>query len=162
VIVDCDFRKWGGIAHWRFSMELLGRDEFGTWLVSRPPVAYTGPQGAGDWTHPFALLIPDGDWWVATFNAPPHDVEIYVDMTTPVEWLSQSHLTAIDLDLDVVRSREHGVFIDDEDEFLEHQVSYAYPDDVIAATRACADAIFAHVSARDEPFGEASLPWLTK
>ncbi len=162
MIVDCDFRKWGGKAHWRFKMELVGRDEHGTWLVSRPPTAVTGPHGPGEWGHVFAVLIPDNDWWVACFNAAPHDPEVYVDMATPAEWLSEDHVTMVDLDLDVIRSRVDGVFLDDEDEFIEHQRLYAYPDDVVAAARTSAERIMARVSAREEPFGEAALAWLTK
>jgi hypothetical protein len=162
VIVDCDMRKWGDIAHWRFPVELLGRDAFGTWLGAVPPTAYTGPRGAGEWTHNFVMCVPDDAWWIATFNAVTTEVgaEVYVDMTTPPVWLSGSHVQAIDLDLDVIRERDGTVFIDDEDEFEEHKVKFAYPADVVAAARASCDEIFRRVRSRDEPFGDVGRTWL--
>jgi protein associated with RNAse G/E len=60
----------------------------------------------------------------------------------------------VDLDLDVIRMSPTAaprvppgvaaapgeIFIDDEDEFAEHQVAFGYPDDVVAAAQAaCAD-----------------------
>ena len=46
----------------------------------------------------------------------------------------------VDLDLDVVRHRDSGVAeLLDEDEFLEHQRRYGYPDDVIHRGREAAD-----------------------
>ena len=35
----------------------------------------------------------------------------------------------VDLDLDVIRMRDGRIILDDEDEFEEHQVRYAYPPD---------------------------------
>ncbi len=164
MIVDCDMRKWGGVQHWRFPVELLGRDEYGTWLGGRPPVPYTGPRGEGAFTHTFVILIPENEWWVASFNAdePRFDVEIYVDVTTPARWVSDEHVTMVDLDLDVILQRDGHLFLDDEDEFEEHRVKYAYPDDVVERTRATADFLMQAVGERREPFGEAGARWLDK
>ena len=41
-------------------------------------------------------------------------------------------LRAVDLDLDVVRGPTGRVWVDDEDEFAEHQVAFDYPDDVVS------------------------------
>jgi uncharacterized protein len=166
VTVDCDFRKWGDAAHWRFPTTLLGRDEHGTWLGNTPPTPYTGPRGAGEWTHAFAILVPEDAWWVASFNAraawKTTDVEIYVDVTTVPTWLDQTHMTAIDLDLDVIRRFDGHVYIDDEDEFEEHRVKFDYPDDVVAqALRTTAELVQALEPGR-EPFGEAGRRWLEK
>ena len=162
--VDCDMRKWGDVAHWRFPVERIGADEFGTWLGSVPPTPYTGPRGAGEWTHNFVMCVPDDQWWIATFNAFTTDLgaKIYVDMTTVPVWVSEMHLQAIDLDLDVVRLWNDDVYIDDEDEFAEHQVKYGYPVDVVQAARASCDEIFERVKSRDEPFGDVGTSWLTR
>ena len=51
--------------------------------------------------HDFVLLVPAEGCWTAYFNA-EDDMEIYVDVTTrPV--LDGDTVTAVDLDLDVVR-----------------------------------------------------------
>jgi protein associated with RNAse G/E len=157
-------RKWGDVAHWRFPVERLGTDEFGTWLGAVPPTPYTGPRGAGAWTHNFVMCIPSDAWWVATFNAYTTDLgaRIYVDMTTVPVWLSDTHVQAIDLDLDVIRTWSDEVIIDDEDEFAEHQVKYGYPPDIVDAARASCDEIFERVSLRDEPFGEVGTSWLKR
>jgi protein associated with RNAse G/E len=60
-------------------------------------------------------------------------------------------VTMIDLDLDVIKRRDGTVFIDDEDEFAEHQVKYAYPADVIATARQTCDWLVQAVST-EEPF----------
>jgi hypothetical protein len=87
-------------------------------------------------------------------------------------------LRTVDLDLDVIRMAPEEpvdsasapqnqradwgeVFIDDEDEFLEHQATYGYPPDVIAAARASADELKAAVEAGAAPYdGKTHLRWL--
>ena len=161
--VDCDFKKWGDRQHYRFDAEHLGRDEHGTWLACRAPVKVTeGPQGVFEMTHDFVILVPDDRWWIASFNAESSDIEVYVDITTPSTWLSDSHVTSVDLDLDVIRFRDGRVILDDEDEFDEHIAAYGYPDDVIRTARATADEIIDAVTARREPFGETGPAWLAK
>jgi len=157
-------RKWGDVAHWRFPVEKLGRDEFGTWLGARPPTPYTGPRGEGEWTHDFVLCVPQDRWWIATFNAFTTDLgaQIYVDMTTVPVWRSETHLQAVDLDLDVIKQWDGTVMIDDEDEFAEHQVRFGYPPDVIAAARESCSSVFDSVVAGAEPFGEVGASWLTR
>jgi len=49
----------------------------------------------------------------------------------------------------------------DEDEFLEHQVRYAYPPEVIANARATADALLVSVQENEEPFASAYQKWLS-
>jgi hypothetical protein len=162
-IVDCDMRKWGDVAHWRFPASLLGRDAYGTWLGALPPTPYTGPRGAGDWTHNFVVLVPEDEWWIATFNERTDDwPTVYVDITTPPRWTAPDRVTAIDLDLDVIRFQDDRIMLDDEDEFEAHRVSYGYPSDIVDAARTSAASILARVEARDEPFGEAFTKWLTK
>ena len=164
MIVDCDIRKWGDKPHYRFDAELLGRDEHGTWLAGRPPVPFTGPDGPGTFSDPFAVLVPEDRWWVCSFNR--HDkidgVDIYVDVTTPAVWNSDAHVTVIDLDLDIVLRRDGHLYLDDEDEFEDHLVEYAYPEDLIRSARRTASELMDAVAARREPFGEVGQMWLDK
>ena len=39
----------------------------------------------------------------------------------------------VDLDLDVVLTRDGDLLLDDEDEFDQHRVTLGYPDDLVAA-----------------------------
>ena len=61
-------------------------------------------------------------------------------------------MTAIDLDLDVVRELDGRVWVDDEDEFAEHQVLFAYPPEVVAAARASCDRLVALVGSAAPPY----------
>jgi predicted RNA-binding protein associated with RNAse of E/G family len=161
VIVDCDMRKWVDRPHWRFDTELLGRDEHGTWLGARIGTTYTGPRGAGAWQHNFVVLVPEDRWWIASWNdVQQPEIEVYVDITTAPRWLNEGVVTAIDLDLDVARLRDGRVELWDEDEFEEHRVRFAYPQDVVDRASATAQEVITAVEGRDEPFGEVGARWL--
>lgn len=163
--VDCDFKKWGDRQHYRFDLDRLGRDEHGTWLAARPPVTVTaGPRAPFDMPQTFVTVIPDDDWWIATFYAPLHaEIDIYVDITTPANWVSETHVTSIDLDLDVVRYRVDGrIEIVDEDELEEHTTLYGYPDEIVGRAKDAAEEIVDAMSERREPFDEAGWAWLAK
>jgi uncharacterized protein len=160
VIVDCDIRKWPDRPHWHFRARLLGRDRYGTWLGAAPPVAYTGPRGAGAWRHHFVCVVPDHAWWMATFNgwADP-TTDVYVDIATPARWFG-SRLTAIDLDLDVVRLRDGRTAMLDEDEFEDHRGRYDYPPHIVQGAERSARSVLAAVRQREEPFGRVGRHWL--
>jgi protein associated with RNAse G/E len=69
----------------------------------------------------------------------------------------------IDLDLDVVRWRADGsAGILDEDEFLEHQETYGYPQHIIDKARATTASLLLAVEARVEPFGDVGPAWLQR
>ena len=84
-----------------------------------------------------------------------------MDVTTrPV--LDGDTVTAVDLDLDVVRWADGRVEVLDEDEFAEHQVQLAYPAELISQARATCDWLVEAVSSRAEPFGQAGTAWLAR
>lgn len=159
--VEIRFTKWGGKRHWEFTLTPLGEDEHGWWLGGRTGMTLRrGLEEPVVQQHDFVTLIPVGEWWAASFNAPgTTDIEVYVDVTTaPVR-----HATAVemvDLDLDVVRLRDGTVEVLDEDEFAEHQVLYGYPADVIARARASCDDLVTRI--RQEPFTGTAASWLAR
>jgi protein associated with RNAse G/E len=156
------YRKYDGALHWNFTMYRLGADEHGDWLgVPANCTSRRGTEPPVVFAEPYALLVPDGHWWTAMFNDPPARTEIYCDITTVPQWTSPAEVTMVDLDLDVIRRRDGTVFIDDEDEFTDHQVRYAYPPDVIAAARRSADDLLTRVRANAEPFATTHRDWLT-
>lgn len=164
--VDCDFKKWGDRQHYRFDLDLLGTDEHGTWLAARPPVPVTaGPRAPFDMHHTFVTVIPDDDWWIATFyaDAAGAEIDIYVDIATPATWVSDTHVTSVDLDLDVVRRRADGrVEIADIDELEEHTALYGYPADIVRRAERTAEEIVEAIAEGREPFGSAGWAWLGK
>ncbi|MFB9715435.1 DUF402 domain-containing protein [Arthrobacter methylotrophus] len=151
-------RKWDGTAHWVVPGRYLGEDIHGWWIFqgrnefcSRPGAAFYTASDA-------VLLIPRAGEYVATFynDSYPGDFRIYVDLATAHEWkaikpgVSEFHV--IDMDLDVIRSVQRDVFIDDEDEFDERRVSMGYPDDVVESMRRECGELFHAVSKQQTPF----------
>jgi hypothetical protein len=155
------YSKWGGIDHWHFDLEPLGQDRFGWWFFGRKGLTLQrGAEPPVPQRRDFVLLVPVQGCWTACFNA-EDELEIYVDVTTrPV--LGAGTVTAVDLDLDVVRYLDGRVEVLDEDEFAEHQVQLAYPAELISQARQTCDWLVEAVSSRAEPFGKAGTGWLAR
>ncbi|MEV4250122.1 DUF402 domain-containing protein [Streptosporangium canum] len=160
-IVNVVYRKYDGSLHWHHQSLLLGEDEHGVWTGC--VAGSSGRKGAGPvvtWSDAFVMLFPRDTWWTATFNAAPNKTEIYCDVSTVPEW-RDGEVTMVDLDLDVIRMRDGRIFLDDEDEFEEHRIRYAYPSDVIANARAAAARLMEAVAAGAAPFATAPH-WLSR
>jgi protein associated with RNAse G/E len=156
------YTKYDGHLHWHQTMLYLGEDEHGIWLGApggstirrgnEPPIVLDQPS---------AELIPPGQWWTATFNGEPAKTDIYCDISTPPEWPSETEVTMVDLDLDVLRLRADGrVLIVDQDEFAAHMVRYSYPADVITQAERAAASLHRAISAGCEPFASRYREWL--
>jgi hypothetical protein len=160
-LVEVHYTKWGGIDHWHFIMHRLGEDQFGWWFFGRQGIRIQrGDEPPVTQLHDFVLLVPVVGNWTACFNA-ENEMEIYADVTTrPV--VTSDQVTAVDLDLDVVRYRDGRVAVLDEDEFADHQVRLAYPAELIAGAQATCDELVSGVSQHTEPFGQAGPTWLAK
>ncbi|MCL2553154.1 MAG: DUF402 domain-containing protein [Actinomycetia bacterium] len=161
-LVQVDYHKYDGSLHWNLRMRRLGEDEHGVWLgLPANSSMRKGHNPAVPLPEAHVILFPRGDWWTAVFNDAPRSTEIYCDITTPPEWLSQDAVTMVDLDLDVLRKRGARLpILVDEDEFAEHQVRYGYPPEVVAAAQDAADRLMAAVAAGTGPFGGAHARWL--
>jgi hypothetical protein len=155
------FQKWGGGEHWSADVLWLGEDEHGWWA---------GWPAGTRWTRPGAEFASDGRQvglfprergFAATFYEPVNEVpfRLYVDVVTrPILTSGEqaaAELTAVDLDLDVIERFDGGVFVDDEDEFAEHQVAYGYPAEVVAAAEAERDRLIREVADGAEHFSES-------
>ncbi|WP_188194403.1 DUF402 domain-containing protein [Nonomuraea sp. SYSU D8015] len=154
------YRKYGGALHWNHPGRVLGEDEHGVWAgVPRGTVARKGNGPPVPWEASTIMLFPRDAWWTASFHSQPHWSEIYVDVTTVPEW-RDGEVTMVDLDLDVVRMPDGRIFVDDEDEFTEHQVVLGYPAEVVAQAESAARWLVDAVGERKGPFGGAHLEWL--
>jgi len=106
------------------------------------------------------VLVPDAPY-VATFYAPGGKApcDLYVDIST-VPAKDGTTVTAVDLDLDVVRGWTGRVWVDDEDEFADHRVRLGYPEEVAElAVTACED-VRRSVLASRAPFdGTTAARW---
>lgn len=152
--VQLRMHKWDGSPHRHTTMTYLGSDEHGRWLGHRRP---SSDPAKG------VSLIPYHECFLAHFNTAPSLNSIYTDITTAPEfgWEGTDWVaTAADMDLDIVLRNTGKSWIDDEDEFAEHTAHYGYPPDVVATTRATADAVLAAVRAGSDPFGNTWRRWV--
>lgn len=164
--VEVRFDKFDRTPHWRYDCHLLGTDSFGVWIgaapglrFSRPGVEVVCP------TWQVNLVSPRG--FVLTRYAEGDDVEIYIDLSTVPVWSAVNDTTlrmeCSDLDLDVVR--EFGssrAWLDDADEFADHQLSMGYPPGLVARTQQTATELLGEVTEQIEPFDQVSLDWLVR
>ena len=156
--------KWGDRPHWQFDGTYVGSDEHGDWigfaagtLMARPGLEVRPPN---DQVGLVPAAGPDeARSWLATFHAPGGAVQTYVDMTTPPYW-EGGVVHAVDLDLDVIKTLEGDVIVDDQDEFDLHRVEHAYPEDVVALALGTRDRVLAAVRDGEPPFDGSHERWL--
>ena len=157
--VHVNFTKWDGREHWQSDGLLLGTDEYGVWVGFSADTEFYRPGRRVTAKRDHTLLFPRDEGWVGRLydTGPEGLIRYYIDLSTVPAWAAtDSGLTVsmIDLDLDVVERGGQAPYIDDEDEFLEHQVLFGYPDEVVAQVRKDADGLLADVKAARAPFRE--------
>lgn len=158
--VTVAFTKWPAVPHWRYEMLVIDDDEHGTWLWAPPGTAlWRGDEPQPPSSSGFLTLVPRDRWWMAIWNPPATGFPVYVDVATPPRWEGDT-VTAVDLDLDVVRTGDGEVRVLDEDEFLEHAV--AYPPHLVAAARTTTAELVLALEEHREPFGEVGVGWLER
>jgi hypothetical protein len=163
--VRIEMEKWGGRPHWHIPGSWLGRDEYGDWIGIPAGTRMVRPgREVLSQVDQVGLIPgpgPDIDRaYLATFHEPAGDTWVYVDMTTPPQW-DGSVIRAVDLDLDVIRMQNGWVVVDDEDEFLEHQVELGYPGEIVALAEATRDRVHQAVLDEDPPFDGSHVRWQT-
>lgn len=165
--VRIEMEKWGSRRHWHIPGRWLGADEHGDWVGFPVGSEFDRPGVRSVTTNLQVGLVPHADpadgenWWLGTFHGPGGrlGVAVYVDIATPPVW-DGGVVRTVDLDLDVIRRADGEVYVDDEDEFAEHQVSLGYPADVVAAARRSCDEVLAAVTSRRPPYDGSHRPWL--
>ena len=160
-VVPVRFGKWGGRPHWEMDLRYLGADAYGAWLGSPAGMPMRRP-GRESWTEAeFAMLVPRIGDFVASFNGVGVGDAIYVDITDRPA-LDEHGLQAIDLDLDVVLPYAGPLYVDDIDEFEEHQVELGYPPEVVTSAQASCDAVVAAMTAGEEPWATVGHAWAAR
>jgi hypothetical protein len=157
--------KWPDRPHWEFGGHYLGSDEHGDWLgfptgsrFHRPGVEVTMPNDQVGLVP--AQELPERGW-LATFHGPGSDFRLYVDIATPPAW-DGDVLRSVDLDLDVIQGLRGRVWVDDEDEFADHRVRWAYPDAMVAAALESCAHIESAVRRGVPPFDGSHRHWLAR
>ncbi len=163
--IRVEMTKWGDRPHWAFEGVFLGTDPHGDWLGFPVGTRYTRP--GMDFFSTFAAVTlvpadgPLGTAHLAAFNDENAGAAVYVDVATPATW-DGTVLRSVDLDLDVVRRHDGSVYLDDEDEFAEHRVTYGYPDDVVAIAEKSAADVLAAVRTGATPYDGHGHAWLAR
>ena len=145
--------KWPDRPHWEYDAVQLGEDDLGVWVGAPVGTSMTRPGAAFRTDQAQVSLVPREAPFVATFYAPGGTAhcDVYVDITTVPVWDDET-VTAVDLDLDVVRGWTGRVWVDDEDEFAAHRVEHAYPRDLVRLAATSCDAVRDAVSSRRPPY----------
>jgi hypothetical protein len=161
------FTKWGGGPHWEWRGVYLGADEWGHWWFAPPGTLCSRPGLSLVEDDPWVSLVPHDGAWAAGFYPAHKPISLYVDITTVPRWQPVANardapgprweVTMVDLDLDIVLTREGDLFIDDEDEFEQHQVDLGYPSHVVALAERVSREVHDAVAAGREPF--ATVGW---
>lgn len=155
-----DARKYPDRLHWQYEMRHLGEDEHGLWLHLPSGTPARRGHGPQQLIEPgFVALIPIGDPWIVEFylNHPKHLVYVNIG-TVPV--VNGATVHQIDLDLDVVLTHGGEVAVLDEDEFIEHQQRFDYPDEISDLALAAAREARTRLEDRLPPFDGVADMWL--
>ena len=158
--IRVEMTKWGSRPHWQYDGIYLGADEHGEWLGFPAGTHYRRP--GMDFVAGFdgvSLVPAGGAAHFAGFNDERAKAAVYVDISTPAAW-DGSVLRAVDLDLDVVRLQDGTVYLDDEDEFAEHQLAFGYPPEVVAMAEQSAAEVLTAVQRREPPYDGTAGSWL--
>jgi hypothetical protein len=159
-------RKWPDRPHWEHDARLLGEDEHGVWVGAPAGTSLTRPGRSLVTDQAQVTLIPRSAASMATFYAPGgfSPVDVYVDMTTEPRWSGASTgratVTAVDLDLDVMRGWTGRVWVDDEDEFAQARARWAYPTELVRLAVTSCEAVHAALDAGRPPYDGSAERWL--
>lgn len=155
------YTKWGGHLHWRMPAVKIGADEFGTWLGVARNTEVVRSDSSFILRRAKVLLVPRDGAHTAGFYefVEDIDVDVYVDITSSPDW-SPTGVTAIDLDLDVVRLANGKTYVDDRDEFETNQRRYGYPPEVIAGAESTCARIMDDLTRGREPYKTVGSRWL--
>ena len=155
--------KWGERPHYSGTVRCLGADEHGTWVWGAPGrTIYRGAEPVFQAQQAMISVIIDGAWWTPSWWLGHPELELYVNINTPVVSEPDRYLT-IDLDLDVIRSVEGEVSIIDWDDLALHRDLYDYPPDLVDRAVAAAEAAEKLVVDNVPPFdGAAARAWAAR
>ncbi len=154
--------------HWSHDpMIVLGEDEWGLWLGATPDTWFhkglDGDPGADPPTSfgarrpTLQLLVPNA-WWTLVRNDGGR-YPWYVDVVVPPA-IDGDVATMVDLDLDVIRTADGTVFVDDEDEFDHHRDLLGYPERWVDQARVTAARLVLDLERLAEPFDRVADAWL--
>ena len=158
--VIIQFLKKPDVIHWGFEAVILGDDDYGVWLaIPKGAGRWKGEEDRGPVQHAAAFLAPREDWWTIHYTGPLTQYVQFVDITTPPQWVADDRVEMIDLDLDVGLTQDGRVVVEDEDEFVVHQLKYGYTEAEIRGAMEATEQVVSLLEAGQEPFFEVARGW---
>lgn len=144
-----------GTSLWRGYV--VANDEFGTWVFSPEGSAIETTKAGKSEREPrkkdILVLMPTNEWYTALWwSGEGEDTDIYVDIAKPPMFVNKEW-KCVDLEIDVVRTFDGTVTIEDEDEFEEAFEADNINADEHKAALAMTEAIESNLRHRIEPFG---------
>ena len=128
--------KYDGTIHYRFPVDVVAESNETIAVYRKPGVRYKSYRGEGLAENHLLILFYKNRHhnvvvsWSAEWIPEMH----YLNITSPAVWDDRS-VTAIDLDLDLIRRATGEVFVDDEDEFESHIERFHYPNELVDQCR---------------------------
>jgi len=153
--------KYDGSLHYRYGVREVHRrdDRLTTFIAPGTPIE----SYRGRWTgkkhflstfwrdKPYVLHVRWDEVWTPEF--------LYVDIATRTNWDDRT-VRYIDLDLDLIlRHDSTAIHLDDEDEFEQHRVRFAYPAALVTQCHEAVEEVRRLLEAGERPFSKALFAW---
>jgi protein associated with RNAse G/E len=128
--------KYDGTIHYRFPAEVVAESEEALALYRKPGVPFESYRDNRIGENHMLILFYQNRYhnveiaWKADWEPAMH----YLNIASPAEW-DRVVVTAVDLDLDLIRRATGEILIDDEDEFELHIERFHYPKELIDRCR---------------------------
>jgi protein associated with RNAse G/E len=153
--------KYDGSLHYRFPTQLVSRKPDTLVLYRGPEVELESYRGSFParmhslfFFHRSRYYNASVSWsaeWVPHMH--------YVNIATPAEWDDRT-VSAVDLDLDIIRRARNGeIIIDDEEEFERHIDLFGYPKKLVSRCRNELGRLHAAMKERKGMLSDALYRW---
>ncbi|MGE3960483.1 MAG: DUF402 domain-containing protein [Dehalococcoidia bacterium] len=130
--------KYDGSPHYDYWGRLIDQHDGVIRVVTDAGTATRGYRGEGAMRSGMTQLFFTDRWYNVFHNYQPVGrlgMHWYANIGTPAR-IEGDTLHWVDLDLDLMDTRDRGLFVDDEDEFAEHRESMGYPPEVVRCAEA--------------------------
>lgn len=158
------YRKWDGSPHWIQPAIYLGEDDFGDWFYQKPGAINSRPGKSVEQVTEVVMFVPRSKGYVARFftTAREDGRNLFIDLVHDVYWSKNTRtITAIDMDLDIVRDRS-GVWVDDRNDFDHNRIMMKYPAVLVNEIENNVSNILDMLELPLEPFGNRSIYWFNR
>ncbi len=153
--------KYDGSLHYQYEGRLVDQGEGYLRVVVEQGTSFVSYRERGVTLAAMTQIYFTDRWYNAFHNHEPigrRRMLTYCNVGTPAR-LEGDTIRWVDLDLDVIETQALGLIVDDEDEFADHRVRMAYPEDIIRHAEVARDELLVLGQSHAFPFDrEAHLP----